>query len=390
MNLSWNSAKSWLWWFAKLFVVLAIGGGVLYWVRFSPVAVAAHFVERGPIVAEVMGTGTLEARVQATVSPKISGRIAKVMADQGDHVSAGRTLVTLDDAELQEQVAIAQANVEAANAAIERLKAERTRAVAVFEQAQRSHERIQRLVLQKATSQDDIDKANEALAVAESSVSRAEAAINEGQKAFIAAEKTLEYHRARLHDTEILAPFDGLIVKRTREPGDVVVPGSSILTLISMDELWISAWIDETEMARLRPEQSARVVFRSESDKSYPGKVVRLGREADRETREFVVDVRVLELPENWAVGQRAEAFIEVASKDDALLLPARLLIKRDGESGVYLNENGAARYQPITIGLRGREVVEVTDGLDQGDVVITPVDARDSIRPGQRLSITE
>lgn len=382
--------KSWLWWFAKLFAVLAIAGGIFYWVRFAPVAVVAHSVERGPIVAEVMGTGTLEARVQATVSPKISGRIAKVMVDQGEHVSAGRTLVTLDDAELQQQVAIAQANVEAANAAIERLKTDRVRAVAVFEQAQRSHERTQKLVQQKAASPDDIDKASEALAVAESGVSRAEAAINEGQKAIIAAEKTLEYHRARLHDTKILAPFDGLIVKRTREPGDVVVPGSSILTLISMDELWISAWIDETEMARLRPEQSARVVFRSESEKSYPGKVVRLGREADRETREFVVDVQVLELPENWAVGQRAEAFIEVDSKDDALVLPARLLSNRDGESGVYLNENGAAKFQPIMIGLRGRELIEVTVGLQEGDDVVTPEDSRTQLRPRQQLKLTK
>ena len=390
MSLSWNAAKSWLWWFAKLFAVLAIAGGIFYWVRFSPVVVVTHSVGRGPIVAEVMGTGTLEARVQATVSPKISGRIAKVMVDQGEHVSAGRTLVTLDDAELQQQVAIAQANVEAANAAIQRLKTDRIRAVAVFQQAERSHERIQKLVQQKAASPDDIDKATEALAVAESGVSRAEAAINEGQKALVAAEKTLEYHRARLHDTEILAPFDGLIVKRTREPGDVVVPGSSILTLISMDELWISAWIDETEMARLHPEQTGRVVFRSESEKSYPGKVIRLGREADRETREFIVDVQVLELPENWAVGQRAEAFIQVAEQDDALVLPARLLISRDGESGVFVNEAGVAKFQPVTTGLRGREFVEVTDGLDEGDSVVTPIDARDSIRPGQRLSVTE
>ena len=372
---------------------LAIAGGIFYWVRFAPVAVVAHSVERGPIVAEVMGTGTLEARVQATVSPKISGRIAKVMVDQGEHVSAGRTLVTLDDAELQQQVAIAQANVEAANAAIERHRADttgRVRAVAVFEQAERSHERTQKLVQQKAASPDDIDKASEALAVAESGVSRAEAAINEGQKAIIAAEKTREYHRARLHDTKILAPFHGLIVKRKREPADVVVPGSSILTLISMDELWISAWIDETEMARLRPEQSARVVFRSESEKSYPGKVVRLGREADRETREFVVDVQVLELPENWAVGQRAEAFIEVDSKDDALVLPARLLSNRDGESGVYLNENGAAKFQPIMIGLRGRELIEVTVGLQEGDDVVTPEDSRTQLRPRQQLKLTK
>lgn len=158
----------------------------------------------------------------------------------------------------------------------------------------------------------------------------------EGQKELVAAEKTLEYHRARLADTEIRAPFDGLIVKRHRDPGDVVVPGSAILTLISTDELWISAWVDETEMGRLRTDQSARVVFRSQPERSYPGTVVRLGLEADRETREFIVDVRVLELPQNWAVGQRAEAFVEIARKDEVILLPAKFVIDGGDDPGVF------------------------------------------------------
>lgn len=81
-----------------------------------------------------------------------------------------------------------------------------------------------------------------------------------------------------------MAPFDGLIVARQREAGDVVVPGSSILTLISTDLLWIRAWVDETEMSRLAESQSARVVFRSEPERAYPGRVLRLGREADRES----------------------------------------------------------------------------------------------------------
>jgi len=186
------------------------------------------------------------------------------------------------------------------------------------------------------------------LAVAEAGVSLAEAAIAEGQKELVAAEKTLEYHRARLHDTKVHAPFDGLVVKRNRESGDVVVPGSSILTLISTDELWISAWIDETEMVRLQTDQSARVLFRSEPDKAYPGKVVRLAREADRETREFIVDVRVLELPKNWAVGQRAETYIQITQKDDVLLLPARLIVKRDNATGVFIDIDGFAEWRPV------------------------------------------
>ena len=384
MSTAWKTTRRWVWWALKPVVLLSVIGGVIYWVKFAPVSVSTHSIQRGSIVAEVMGTGTLEARVKATVSPKISGRIGEVLVDQGDRVSAGDVLVRLDDEELQQQVAIAQANVEAARAAIERLKTDKTRANAVFEQAQKSHDRVQALIGQNAVSQDDVDKAIEALAIAVVGISRAEAAITEGQKELISAEKTLEYHRARLQDTEIRAPFDGLIVKRHREPGDVVVPGSSMLTLIATEELWISAWVDETEMSRVQQDEVARVLFRSEPDRSYPGTVVRLGREADRETREFIVDVRVLELPMNWAVGQRAEAMIEVAEKADVVVLPAKLLVNRGGEPGVFLDHAGVATWRPVTVGLRSRDALEVLAGLQAGDVVITPTDLRTSLSHGQ------
>jgi len=376
-----------LWFILKLVLLAGVIGTIVYLIWFSPLSVTAHTAQKGLLIAEVMGTGTLEARVETTISPKISGRIVEVMADQGIRVTEGDLLVRLDDAELKQQVEIAQANLDATSAAIVRLTTDKDRAAAVYNQAKKSNERILVLVQKNASSQDDADKAVEALAVAEAGVSRAEAAISEGQKEIVAAEKTLEYHRARLHDTKIVAPFDGLIVKRNREPGDVVVPGSSILTLISTDELWIRAWVDETEMARLKTDQSARVLFRSEPDKAYPGKVVRLGREADRETREFIVDVLVLELPTYWAVGQRAEAFIEITRKDDVLMLPASLIVKRDNATGVFIDRDGVAAWRPISVGVRSRDTVEVLEGLSEGDSVITSKISKMVITDGRKVA---
>ena len=74
-------AKKWAWRMLKVAVVVAVVVGVVYWVRFAPVSVTLHQVEKGEIVAEVMGTGTLEARVKTTISPKISGRIGRVLVD---------------------------------------------------------------------------------------------------------------------------------------------------------------------------------------------------------------------------------------------------------------------------------------------------------------------
>ncbi|QDU82571.1 Macrolide export protein MacA [Polystyrenella longa] len=372
----------------KLILVIGGIGGVIYFIKYSSLPVTAHTVRRDTIVIEVMGTGTLEARVEMTISPKISGRLVEIIADQGSRVTSGELLVKLDDEELQQQVAIAQANVDAASAAIVRLKTDKGRSQAVYEQARKSHDRTLRLSEQNATSRDDVDKSIEALAVAEAGVSRAEAEIAEGQKGLVSAEKTLEYHRARLHDTKISAPFDGLVVKRNREPGDVVVPGSSILTLISTDQLWINAWVDETEMAKITPDQSARVIFRSEPDKAYPGKVVRLGREADRETREFIVDVSVLELPANWAIGQRAEAYIEIIQKKDVRVLPAGLIVNRDDISGVFIHMNGVAEWRPLKLGVRSHNEVEVLEGLAIGDVVLDPESSRQVLTDGRKVSI--
>ena len=376
-----NFLHRWGWRALKLASFLALILGAIYWIKFAPIEVTSHRVAKGPLVAEVMGTGTLEARVQATISPKISDRIDKILVDQGDHVSASDLLIQLDDKDLQQQVAIAEANVEAAAAAIRRLNIDKDRAAAIFEQAKKNNARIQRLVPTNAATQDEADKATEALALAIAGVASAEASIIEGQKKLVTAEKTLQYQQARLADTAIKAPFDGLIVKRSREAGDVVVPGSSILTLISMEELWISAWVDETEMAKLAEQQTARVVFRSEPEKSYPGTVARLGKEADQETREFVVDVRILELATNWAVGQRAEVFIEVARKNDVIRMPANLIITRNGEVGVFVSDGEFARWRPIKVGLHSRNFVEIASGLQPDDVVVA------SLKPGAALS---
>ena len=388
MSHSRNAIVRWLWQGLKLALVVAVVGYVVYLVRFSPMPVVGHQIERGEIVAEVMGTGTLEARVRTTISPKISGRIEDILADEGDRISKDNVLVRLDDAELAQQVEIALATLAASQAAVERLKTDRGRAVAVASQAKKEYQRIQQLINQSAITESELDKAVEAVAVADAGLARADAAIVEGQQEVLAAEKTLAYHRARLADTEIAAPFDGLIVRRQRDPGDVVVPGSPILQLVSLEQLWISSWIDETQMAQVEVGQPARVVFRSEPERSFPGEVSRLGKEADRETREFIVDVHVLELPKNWAVGQRAEVYIETARKQDVTLLPAAHVQWQGDVSGAFVCQGDRATWRPLDLGLRSRDAIEIVDGLQAGDAVIVPKDPRAKLADGKRITL--
>ena len=342
---------------------------------------------RGEIIAEVMGTGTLEARVKVTISPKISGRIETIRVDQGDRVAAGDVLVELDDKELTQQVEVAQATLSAAEAALKRLESDHRRSAAVLAQAKRHHTRTESLIAKKAASQSDLDKAVEGLAIAEAGLASAEAGMVEGNKKILAAERLLAYHQTRLADTEIRAPFAGLIVRRRLDPGDVVVLGSPILMLVSLDELWINAWVDETEMADLQVGQVARVVFRSEPERSFAGKVARLGREADRETREFIVDVDVLELPQNWAVGQRAEVYIQTARASDVTLLPTTFVRRRDGRPGVFVDSGHRATWRTVTLGLRNAEWAEVVDGVPAGETVVVSSDPKKPLTEGRRIT---
>jgi HlyD family secretion protein len=376
-----------LWQIAKLAAIVAVVVGAVYWVKFSPVPVTEHRVELGDIVAEVMGTGTLEAHFKSTISPRISGRIQEVLVDMGDRVTAGQLLVRLDDRDLKPQVEIAQAAVAVSQATLDRLQADRTQALAVLEQTSADHKRALGLLPSRAISQEDADKITADWKTAQAGVARADAALVEGRKQLIGAERNLAYRKALLADTEIVAPLDGLIVQRQRDPGDIAVPGSPILTLISTRELWITAWVDETEMSRVAIGQPARVVFRSEPDRAYRGEVARLGRQADRETREFTVDVRVLELPKNWAVGQRAEVYIETARKTRVTVLPAQYVLWRDGKPGVFVRQGQHAAWRGLTLGLGSREAVEVVAGLEPGDGVVAAAGGTTTAIEGRRIS---
>jgi len=373
---------------AKYVLLAAVVLILIYWVRFSPLPVAGHSVIRGEVTAEVMGTGTLEARVQAVVSSKISGRILEVLADQGDQVEEGQILLRLDDRELKQQVEIARSALAAANASVERVEAEALRAQAVLSQVQVDHRRNKQLFAARSISTTEIERSAQALEVAEAELAKSKASVVEAKKNLIVAQNTLDYHLARLGDTVIKAPFSGLIVRRDKEPGDIVVPGTSIFLLISTKELWVSAWVDETEMAGLAPGQNARIIFRSEPEHPYPGKVVRLGREADRETRQFIVDVKPDRLPAMWAVGQRAEVFIETARKANAVLLPSNALLVDKGRIGILVDDHGRAAWRSVKIGLRGKDKVEIVEGLEPGETVIT-VPGSKEIPVGRKVKVT-
>lgn len=371
------------WKYPVILIVVALGAA--YLVR-RPVPVVAYPVAGGDVRAEVMGTGTLAARVKVALSPKIQGRLVEVCVDQNDRVQAGALLARLDDGELRQQVEIARATLAAAQATTDRVRADRERAEAVARLSRLDHQRSTELLAANAVSQADHDKALQSLRVAETDLQRTQLAIIEAERQIVTAEKALHYQEERLADTRLLSPFDGLVIRRHRDPGEVVVPGSVILEIVSTNELWVAAWVDETAMAGLAVGQPARIVFRSEPARTFVGRVARLGRQTDPETREFLVEVGLDALPANWTIGQRAEVYITTGQTSAAVVVPAACLNTREAGPGVFVATDGRAAWRPVRPGLQGSDSVEIQEGLTPGEIVVRAREPGRRLEPGTRI----
>jgi RND family efflux transporter MFP subunit len=372
----------------KIIVPVAVVAAGISFLMLKPIPVAMHEVTPATVLAEVMGTGTLAARVKVAISPKIQGRLTEVLVEQNDSVRTGQLLARLDDGELLQQVEISRATLAAARATIDRVRSDQDRAEAVAKLTRLDHQRSADLLATKAVSQSDFDKAQQSLRVAEADLQRAQFAITEAERQVTTAEKTLLFQQERLADTRLLSPFDGLVVKRNRDAGEVVVPGSAVLDLVSTAEIWVSAWVDETAMSGLAVGQPARVVFRSEPGHDFAGEVARLGRQTDPETREFIVDVRLTSLPRNWTIGQRAEVYISTARANASATVPVQVVQVRLNQPGVFVAEDGKARWRTVQVGVRGRDRIEIVTGLKAGERVVTARVPQTVLRDGNRIAV--
>ena len=137
--------KGWKWIFIAVVIVV-----VAYKAKFAPAPVMTQPVTAGKMVAEVMGTGTLEAHYPATVSSKIQGLIVALLADQNDWVKTGQSFARLDDSDLIREVTTQEAVFNASKATVERAKADEAKSKAILDQAKVDYQRYAGLVSRKA------------------------------------------------------------------------------------------------------------------------------------------------------------------------------------------------------------------------------------------------
>ncbi len=174
---------------------------------------------------------------------------------------------------------------------------------------------------------------------------------------------------AALHNyTRILAPMNGLITVRKAEIGTTIAPGTPIFQMVDLEQIWVAAWIDETQVAQLREGQKATINLRSGWVSQ--GEVVRLNKEADTVTRELEVDVKFAQLPEPLVIGEEAEVDI-ATGRQTAMAVPLSAVITRNGSKGVSVADKGLTRFQKISTGLQDGKKIAVLEGLKEGEIVV-------------------
>ena len=206
----------------------------------------------------------------------------------------------------------------------------------------------------------------------------AAAALEQAEKRRAEAESTIAKHQAqiayyntKLSETRLTAPFDALIVRRNREQGAIVNPGVSIMDIVHISTIWASVWVDETQIAHLRNGLAADVFFRTLPKQRFSGKISRLWRETDRETREYKVDIALDQLPPNWTLGQRLEVFIKVNAPKTCVNIPSNLISWKNNSPFVLCIVDGKITERPVELGIRSKDNVEIISGLQAGDKIV-------------------
>ncbi|MCG2772050.1 MAG: efflux RND transporter periplasmic adaptor subunit [Desulfobacterales bacterium] len=307
-------------WAGSGILIIILLGYRLVWYR-PPVPVIA--VQQVEIHGRVHGPGTVQCKVPVTVSPKITGILEKLYADQGARSRAQRDL-----ARSQADLVKAQANLGLARSNYQR-------DLEVFKPGD--------------ISKASFDTTKAQLRVAESEVAAFQAAVTAMQASVKQAES--ETHAAEaLHGyTRIVAPMDGLITVRKAEVGTTVPSGSPIFQMVDLNQIWVAAWIDATQVAQLQAGQPAAIKLRS--GRLFQGEVARLNQEADTVTRELEVNVKFAQLPEPLVMGEEAEVDIDTG-RQTGPGIPLSALRSQNGLQGVLVADKGLVRFRKVTLGL--------------------------------------
>jgi len=313
--------------------------GIAWWQW--PASVEITPVTRGPAVEAVYATGTVEPTVMVPLAPRSAGRLAAVQVDEGAHVRRGQVLARIEAADLDQTVQEMSAREQLARV---------------------QHERTSDLVAQKFVSSAELDRTRTELRAAQAAVGRAQAQRDYNQ---------------------LVAPADGIVLRRDGEPGQFIAAGQAVLTLACCAPLRVSAEVDEEDIPRVVVGQKVTLRTDALSGRLFDGEVAEITPKGDPVSRSYRVRIRLADAPAVDAgplrTGMTMDANLIVSRRENALLVLSRAL----KGNAVWVLEDGRVKRREVRKGVSGSERTEIVSGLAEGErVVLSPAE---SLREGQR-----
>jgi len=372
---------------AFLVVAALLLGGALLWLRGRS-AVAVESVVATPVSASsgaaaagatsVTANGYVVARVRASVSAKIPGRLASLGVDGGSQVKRGEVIARLENADYAAAVAEARANLASARAQLIEAEADRDQTARDSRRTTDIHGQSPELV-----SAQDVESAQSRADQAGARAASAKARVDAAAAALRVAEATLE-------NTYIRAPFTGTVLRKEAEVGEVVAPSvgggltrGAVVTMADLGSLEVEADVNEAYIGRVSNGQPTQITLDAYPDTSFRGKVRQVVPTADRQRATVQVKVSILDrdpriLPE---MGARVDFLAPDSSTGTSaspaagparFRLPAAAVHDEGGRTAVWLVRDGRLQSREVQAGPVSGGYREVTRGLSGGERVVT------------------
>ena len=320
--------------------------------------------------AVLNATGYVTARRQATVSSKVTGKVIEVFIEEGMRVKEGQVLARLDASYVSRGLALARAEAQAAASALDETRVR-------IREAQLDYDRAARLAQSEISSKADVDRARAQLDAA-----KARLAAQTDQVA--TARQQIALQQQNVEDTVIRAPFDGIVVSKDAQPGEMISPVSAgggftrtgICTIVDMDSLEIEVDVNEAYINRVSPNQRVEAVLDAYPEWRIPGHVITAVPTADRQ--KATVKVRI-------AFDQRDQRILpDMAVKVSFITSEAaptrvatsveipKAAVRRDGTNDiVFVIKDEKAERRAVSVLSTVGDVVRLASGVTAGEQVV-------------------
>ena len=365
--------------------------------------VEAYEAVRGDLVQTVVASGRIITPRRVSIGAVITERVTRIPVEEGQRVRRGDVLIVLDDRDERAALEQARAAVAQAEARMRQMQevglpaAQQSlvQAQANAVQARAQLERMKALRDRNYVAQSQVDDAQRAADVAESQLRASQIQVQTNSSSgsdYAVARTALEQARAnllaaqaKLEQTVIHAPADGVLIGRSVEPGNVVQPGKELMALAPAGETQVDVMIDERQLSRLALGQKALGSADAFPDRRFAAELVYINPAVDPLRGSVEVKLKVPDPPSYLVQDMTASVDIEVARRADTVYVPTETVRDANGTQPWVLAIRGfRAVRQPVKLGLRGDRRIEILDGVEAGDELIPATNG--VVKAGQRV----